>query len=391
MVTGSYGWCDDQIDGPMIRSQMIQSIFKSSDHPISRFSDHPLRHLSAVAMFVAGFLFDFLTMQRIDAWRDLAFQLGYLVALTGQLVYQSREAMGRWTPGRLTGRWWQYNVQAVHFLYGGLLSAYVVLYFRSSTVARPAVFLVLLVGVMVINEVPHIRNAGYPLRLGLYGFCVFSFLAYFVPILLGRIDGWVFLLSLLLSAALVWLVAGWLAPQDGDRAGGRARLFTPAGDVLAVIAILYVLRLIPPVPLSVQFHGIYHDVRREGGGYTLVYEPPPWAPWRRDSRPFERRAGDRLHYFARVFAPSGFRHRVMIRWEVFDEGRGTWTTTDRIPLSVTGGRAEGFRGTAVKSNFTPGNWRVTAETEDGRAIATLSFGVEEDSSAGERRWKTLRG
>jgi hypothetical protein len=154
---------------------MIQSILKSSDHPIPRFPQL-LRHLSAVAMFVAGFLFDFLTMQRIDAWRDLAFQLGYLVALTGLLVYQNREAMGRWTPGRLTRRWWQYNVQAVHFLYGGLLSAYVVLYFRSSTVARPAVFLVLLVGVMVINEVPHIRNAGYPLRLGLYGFCVFSFL-----------------------------------------------------------------------------------------------------------------------------------------------------------------------------------------------------------------------
>src|SRR5262247_2463093 len=103
-----------------------------------------IRRHASEAMFVAGFLFDFLTMQRIDAWRDLAFQLGYLVGLTGLLVYQNREAMGGWTPGRLTRRWWQYNVQAVHFLYGGLLSAYVVLYFRSSTVARPAVFLALL-------------------------------------------------------------------------------------------------------------------------------------------------------------------------------------------------------------------------------------------------------
>jgi hypothetical protein len=299
--------------------------------------------------------------------------------------------MGRWTPGPLTQRWWRYNVEAVHFLYGGLLSAYVVLYFRSSTVARPTVFLALLVGVMVINEVPPVRRAGYPLRLGLYGFCVFSFLAYFVPIVLGRIDGWVFLLSLFSSAALVWLVAGWLAPPDGDRSVARTRLFAPAGGVLVLIAVLYALRLIPPVPLSVQFHGIYHDVRREDGGYTLVYEPPAWAPWRRDSRPFERRTGDRLHYFARVFAPSGFRHRVLIRWEAFDERLGAWTTTDRIPLSVTGGRAEGFRGSAVKSNFTPGNWRVTAETEDGRAIATLSFRVEEDGGTGERRWKTLRG
>ena len=104
-----------------------------------------------------------------------------------------------------------------------------------------------------------------------------------------------------------------------------------------------------------------------------IRDPPAWAPWRRDSRPFERRDGDRLHYFVRVFAPSGFRHRVVIRWDVYDAVRDTWVTTDRILLDVVGGRADGFRGAAVKSNFMPGRWRVTAETEDGRALATLTI------------------
>lgn len=347
------------------------------------------RH-SAAAMFVAGFLFDFLTMQRIDAWVDLAVQLAYLAALTGLLVFQHREGLGSWVPGGRTARVWRYNVEALHFLYGGLLSAYLVLYFRSSTSARPAVFLALLTGVMILNEVPRVQRAGYDLRLGLYGFCVLSFLIYFIPIVLGRIDAWVFLLSLLSSAAVVWQVTGWLAAPDADRAAVRRRLFAPAAGVLVFVGLLYVLRLIPPVPLSVQFQGIYHDIRRNGRGYTLVYEEPPaWALWRFDSRPFERRNGDRLHYFARVFAPTGFRHRVMIRWEVLDPSRG-WTTTDRVPLDVVGGRAEGFRGSAVKSNFTAGRWRVTAETEDGRAIATLAFRVEEDAGTGERQWKTLR-
>jgi len=341
-------------------------------------------------MFTAGFLFDFLTMQRIDAWLDLAIQLAYLAGLTGLLVFQHREAEGRWVPGRFAGRVWRYNVEALHFLYGGLLSAYVVLYFRSSTGARPALFLALLVGVMGLNELPRVRRAGYTLRLGLYGFCVLSFLIYFFPILLGRIDGWVFLLSLLSSAAVVWQVARWLAGRDADRAADRRRLFAPAAGVLLFIAVLYVLRLIPPVPLSVQFQGIYHDVRRDAGGYTLVYDPPLWALWRRDSRPFARREGDRLHYFARVFAPTGFEHRVIIRWELFDATSETWTTTDRVPLDVVGGRAEGFRGFAVKSNFTAGRWRVTAETDDGRAIATISFRVEDDADRGERDWRTLR-
>lgn len=40
-----------------------------------------VRRHSAGATLVAGFLFDFFTMQRIDAWTDLAFQLGYLIGL----------------------------------------------------------------------------------------------------------------------------------------------------------------------------------------------------------------------------------------------------------------------------------------------------------------------
>jgi hypothetical protein len=132
-------------------------------------------------------------------------------------------------------------------------------------------------------------------------------------------------------------------------------------------------------------------VQRDGGDYALVYERPPrWAVWRRDSRPFARRDGDRLHYFARVFAPSGFRHRVVIRWEAWDDARG-WVTTDRIPLDVRGGRAEGFRGSAVKTNFAPGRWRVTAETDDGRAIATLAFRVVGDTRTEPRQWRTRQG
>ncbi len=348
-----------------------------------------IRRHSPVVMFIAGVSFDFATMQRIDAWTDLAIQGLYLVGLTGLLVYQHREATGIWTPRGRTARVWSYNVEALHFLYGGLLSAYAVLYFRSSTTARSAVFLGLLAGVMAVNEVPRVRRLGHPLRLGLYTLCVLSFLTYFIPILVGRIDGRVFLLSLVVSAVLVWPVAGLLASSAPGESGGQARLFAPAVGVLVLVGALYELRLIPPVPLSVQFQGIYHDVHREGGVFRLVYARPPRQPfWRHDARPFARRPGDRMFYFARVFAPAGFHHRVVIRWDTFDRARDRWTTTDRIPLAVSGGRADGFRGTAVKANFAAGRWRITAETEDGRALATLTFDVEDDSGTGERAWES---
>ena len=51
----------------------------SANPPPTAMSQRPsvmlmVRRHSAVATFVAGFLFDFVTMQRIDAWTDLAFE-----------------------------------------------------------------------------------------------------------------------------------------------------------------------------------------------------------------------------------------------------------------------------------------------------------------------------
>jgi hypothetical protein len=288
---------------------------------------------SNVVMFVAGFLFDVLTIQRIDAFTDLAFQLVYLAGLTSLLVLQHRESLGLWTPGRLLRRVWPYNVEVLHFFYGGLLSAYVVLYFKSSAGLRPLVFFALLVGLMFLNEMPQIRSAGHRLRLGLYAFCVLSFLNYFVPILVGRMGGWVFLLSLLLAAGVLWLVADRLAARAADRVRARAKLFAPAGIVYALIGALYLLKLIPPVPLSVEFQGIYHEVMRHDAGYSLVYERPPiWAFWRRDSRPFHRRPEDRVHYFVRIYAPAAFTHHIFTRWEVQNAGTGKWETSDRIAV-----------------------------------------------------------
>ena len=349
------------------------------------------RHHSNVVMFAAGFLFDLVTIRRIDAWTDLAIQLFYLAALTVLLIYQHRESRGQWKPPALIARPWAYNVEVLHFFYGGLLSAYVVLYLKSSTRARPLVFFVLLVALMAFNEMPQVRRAGYRLRLGLYAFCVISFLNYFVPILIGRMSGWVFLLALSASAGGVWLVADRLAAKEDDRKPARKRLFVPALVVCVIIGVLYVFRLIPPVPLSVQFQGIYHDVRREDGSFVLTYEKPPlYLCWRHESRPFRKRPGDRLHYFVRVFAPTRFEHEVFARWE-HEGAEGGWRSRDRIPLPIVGGRSEGFRAYAVKSNFEPGRWRVTAETDDGRAMATLTFTVKEEGATTERKWRTAGG
>lgn len=338
-------------------------------------------------LFAGGFLFDLATIKRIDSWPDIALQLCYLALLTLLLIRQVRAHEGAWVPSGWTARLWPFNVEILHFLYGGLLSAYVVLYMKSSSGSRPLVFFSLLVLLLFINEMPQLRRVSHRLRLGLYAFCVFSFLIYFIPVLVGALGDGIFLIALGLAGGIVWGVAGRLS---ADRAR-RWRIFWPAAAVLSGIALLYAFRLVPPVPLSVQDHGIYHDVARKDGGFEVTWEKAPWYRfWRNESRPFRARPGDRVHYFVRIFAPSRFRHTVLIRWELKDPRTDRFLTSDRIPLSVVGGRADGYRGFAIKSNITPGLWRVSAETQDGRTIGSLRFEIEPDTTAGERTWRSRR-
>ena len=345
-----------------------------------------LDHSNAV-MFVAGFLFDVVTVPRIDSRIDLAIQLLYLSVIAAFLIAQHRDAIGAWTPPPRLKAWWHHNVEALHFFYGGLLSVDVILYFRSSTGARPLIFFLLLVALLFLNEAPRVRRAGHRLRLGLNAFCLLSFLNYLVPIVGGRISGLMFSISLVATLARIWLLADVLARRTVGRPKERQRLFTPAAAVCGVIAVLYMLRLIPLVPVSVTFQGIYHDVHRRGDAYTLVYEKPGgWMPWQHDSRPFRARPGDRIFYFMRVFAPAQFTQKILTRWEY--QGPDGWKTVNLIELPlVRGGRDDGYRTYARKSSYQPGRWRVTAETDDGRALATLSFRVEADSSTGEREWR----
>jgi hypothetical protein len=202
------------------------------------------------------------------------------------------------------------------------------------------------------------------------------FAANVVPIFVGSIGLTVFLVSMLAGCLPVIGVVWWIRRKKPDLfARARRQMLVPLGGVLIGFLVFYYLRLIPPVPLSIPFIGVYHAVEKTGDEYRLSHERPIWRVWQHGDQEFAAQPGDRVYVFFRIFSPTRFSDQVQVRWYWKDDARG-WVLQDTIPIKIVGGRAEGFRGYGFKSNYQAGEWKVQVETTDSREIGRVYFSLE---------------
>jgi hypothetical protein len=336
-------------------------------------------HRIAVGAFVAGFVFDILTLGRIDSWAMIGQQAAYLglilFALTQMLLEQDRPDPGLATMSA-PARWYRrYRTFLVHFLFGSLLNLYTIFFFKSSSLLVSFSFLAVLVLIMVANELQRFKALGLAFKFLLLALCILSFSALVVPVLVGSISLAVFLVSMAVGCLPMAAVASRLRRRSPELAlRARRQVLLPLGVVLLVFLTFYLFRLIPPVPLSIPFIGVYHAVEKTEDGYALSHERAWWRFWQNGDQQFRAQPGDRIVVFFRVFSPTRFSDQVLMRW-YHREARG-WAPQDSIPINIVGGREDGFRGYGVKTNYQPGDWKVQVETTDGREIGRIYFDVE---------------
>jgi hypothetical protein len=330
------------------------------------------RNLS-ITFFAAGFLFDIVTLGRIDSWLTIGQQAVYLVLVTGVLVQMLKEE-GQPAPdlgaaARVKRLYYEYRSPAIHFLLGALLSAYTLFFFKSASLLVSFGFLLVLALLLVANELPRFKALGLPFKFALLGLCWLAYFAYVLPVLIGQTGLFVFLASMAVGC-LPYLVVGFPLSK-----AQKQRVFVPLGCMLIVFLGFYLFRLIPPVPLSIPFMGVYHGVERSDAGYRLSHERPLWRVWHNGDQWFYAQPGDRVHVYFRIFSPSRFQDQIQMRWYLDDPARG-WTLHDTIPIKIVGGREQGFRGYGTKTNYQPGSWKVQIETTDAREIGRIYFKLE---------------
>lgn len=354
----------------------------------NKFLDFYQRHevLVSIVVFCAGFLLDLFTLGRIDDLLNLVQQAVYLVLLGTLLICEIRINIGTL---KLDEKWqkrWEYHNLVVHFLFGSLLSAYTIFYYTSASALTSFFFILLLAGLMLANEIPKIQDLGLPVRIVLYSICMLSYFAFFYPIILGHVGPLPFWLGFLSSFFVFILIWRFNFRQKEQLMFLRKKVILPAVLIHLFFVGGYYFSLIPPVPVAVKKIGIYYDVIKTDGKYLGKHQKPFWKIWQHGSQDFLARPGDKVSVLLSIFSPTRFRDQVYLKWNYLDPKHG-WRQEDSIPLTILGGRDEGFRGFGTKRNYHPGQWRIVVETSDGREVGRISLNIEKDENTEERIFK----
>ncbi len=331
-----------------------------------------------ILFFLLGFIFDASVLNRIDELHVIIQQAIYLAISAALIRFELLEGVREVRVPKILERFWKYREALLHFLLGTLLNCYTIFYFKSASAFTSFVFIILLIALLVVNEFKRFGESQTKVHVAFLALCLVSYCSSLIPIILGSIGTLPFLLSAFVAGSVFYFYTRWLKADLGENCEKmKTHLYRPYFSVHSLFAVLYFAHAIPPVPLSVEYMGIYHDVKRGAEGYILSSTRPAWKFWEHGDQTFLARPGDVVYCFAQIFSPSRFSDKLQVRWSLYDEKRG-WVKQDAIPLPILGGREEGYRTFTRKENYTPGEWRVQIETLEGHEVGRIGFKIVED-------------
>jgi hypothetical protein len=346
------------------------------------------RPISSISL-IGGFVFDALTLRRVDLFWDNIWVVGHLLIVTAcaiwiNLLENVADESGvrpEANPQKL--HFWLVNV--MQFFFGGILSTYLVFYFRSATIAAGWPFLLILIAAFIANESLKRHFARLAFQIALLFLAYYSFAIYLVPILLHEISTKAFLISGAASLAAIGFVIAILAVFSREHFKGRSGWYVTGAIVAGLISMngLYFLHLIPPLPLSLRDADIYQTLTVNGPGrYTVQRENQSGGDvvsaiqnFFNGNRIVHILPGDRLYAYTAIFSPTALNVNVIHEWQYFDGARGSWVNRGRIVIPVTGGGDGGWRTFSYVSGLTAGPWRVNVLTPTGAVIGRLGFDV----------------
>ncbi len=349
-------------------------------HRYDRFLAFLVRHERPLAttLFIAGFATDLLTFGLLSLTKvTFLFALYLAIAIAATLIAHA-------THGKEGNAFVRsaavLSPLAAQFVFGTVLSGFLIFYTKSAVLAVSWPFLILLALIFFGNELFRFYRSHLIYQALLVYFTLYAFLLFVVPLWLGEIGTRTFLVSTGLTLIGFALYIAALAALR------HARLVEALWGILGSSLLLTVCivgshlgGLLPPIPLALKDAGVYQSITKDSAG-EYVRTGVTQKPWY-DPRPQEvpHRPGTPLYAYSAIFAPIQFSTSVVHVWQRYNPQTKSWKTEATIAFSVSGGREAGYRGYSLKSDPAPGKWRVLVQTLNGQTIGDLRFNVSNSS------------
>lgn len=347
------------------------TFLKRTRHWYGRF-ERPISSLS----LIFGFIFDALTLKRVDTIWENSWILAHIiiVGLFILLIHIKERGPGdELDPSK--AHFWYINI--LQFFFGGLLSTFLVFYFRSTDIFSTWPFLFLLALAFMANESFKRHYIKLSFQISLFFLSIYSFMIFLIPIVLHKISDWVFILSGVASLIFITIFVAILFYFKKDKKTLNKKLtLSLIVIIFSLINFLYFTNLIPPIPLSLKDGGIYHLIERnQSGNYDIAYESHGWEDYFKLYKDFSVTPGSTVYAYSAVFSPKDLNLTIIHEWQYYNTISKKWVTGAVVNLPVTGGRDGGFRTYSKRMNITSGKWRVNIKTENGKTISRLRFNI----------------
>lgn len=342
----------------------IRNFYGRFERPISSFS------------LIFGFVFDAVTLKRVDTLWENLWILGHLIIVGVFIILihvHKTETGSEKNPSR--AHFWYVNI--LQFFFGGILSTYLVFYFRSADIFATWPFIFLLVLAFIANESFKKHYIRLSFQISLFFLSIYSFAIFLVPVVIHQIGDAIFLFSGIISLVFIMLFLKILFYFVKDKFAESKKLITLLiSGIFILVNFLYFTNLIPPIPLSLKDTGIYHSIQKnKEGNYDVTYEDYGWGEYFKLYPDFKETSESPVYAFSAIFSPKNLNITLLHEWQHYDKIQNKWMTERVIKLPVKGGRDGGFRTYSTRTNLTSGRWQVNVKTEQGQIIGHLRFNI----------------
>lgn len=265
--------------------------------------------------------------------------------------------------------WKQRFTWAVQFCFGGLFSALVVCYFKSSGSLASFLLVILLAILLVGNEFLQKKYESFGVSLAFFCLLGTMFMNFAIPHLVHRIGFIWFFLSTLLSFGMCMFI--WKISHRK-----KSILVAPALiSILLVVA--YIMNWVPPVPLVLKQKIACQNFDK--ATYTCdIDDPNIFQSIGLQIPSVHKVDSSEVYFLASIYAPAKLKAELEYLWYYQDPQTGKYKLTDRISsgrMTLNGGRESGFRTFTRKKNTPPGKYRVEVAYKNGAVIGSGTFDV----------------